>query len=176
MGTWADPGYTIYQAPKESCLTGTRGNTLSTAQPRRTGLSVAACPLQPARNVTGCYFAECTGLKTGLQLHLSTRPGCAGGKRPSVGVIVVLLCPSKSLTTPCSLNKYKYHYTHITVRNTGRGGKRCCPYHVAGKVRLCTLDGLLFQTAFAVSAPTHPTARSSHPGPGAQLQEDTPIE
>lgn len=118
----ADPGYAIYQAPEGSCLTDAKSNPLSAAQPGRTGWTVAVSSFHPTRNLTGYYFAEHTGLKMGLKLNLSTQPVCLGGKRPRVGVIVALLCPSKSLTTYCPLNKYTYHCTHSTVRNTGRKG------------------------------------------------------
>lgn len=109
IGALADPGYAIYQAPEGSCLTGqtqapeesylagAKGNTLSAAQPRRTGWTVADPSFQPTRSLTGYHFAEHTGLKMGLKLHLFTQPGCSGGKRPRV--IVAMLCPSKSLTT-----------------------------------------------------------------------------
>lgn len=39
------------------------------------------CPFQPTRDLTGCYLARHTGLKSDLQLQLFTQPGCPGGRR-----------------------------------------------------------------------------------------------
>lgn len=133
------------------------------------------CPFQPTRDLIGCYLARHTGLKSDLQLHLSTQPGYPGDRRSGVEVIMILLRPSKSLTTHSPLNKCRYRYAHLIVRNTGRGGKRCHHWHNAGKVRVCRLNGLLFQKAFAISAPTNPisstnpTTRSDHPMTGTKF-------
>lgn len=83
------------------------------------------CPFQSARDLTGCYLDEHTGMKWDLQLHLSTQPGCPGDKRPRVGVIVILLCPSKSLTTHCPFSKYKSHYKQSETQ-AGEGNHALC--------------------------------------------------
>lgn len=85
------PRKSAFQAPEATCC-------LSSNIGGHSGCC-CLCPFQPSRDLTGCYLARHTGLKSDLQLRLFTQPGCSGGRRSRIGVIVILLC---SLCPPYS--------------------------------------------------------------------------